>query len=156
MLNVGANVSQLHTRGYSPHLLVPITLGVRATPLNLSWTNPYSLTYHFTEHGAEFPGVLSEADYLAEAKAFWSKPITSPSANGQTDIVEKRGSRGPRRRGDANFYKLYRFERSTGTVSVIEPDPQSPSALLVTLFKPGIKKPLQARLSGAQKYFDRQ
>jgi hypothetical protein len=74
--NAGTPVSQIHTPQYSAHLLVPISSGVRAIPLNLSWTNSNSLTYHFTEHGSEFPGVLSETDDLAEAKAFWAKPIT--------------------------------------------------------------------------------
>lgn len=152
-----ASVSQGSISQDSVHLLVPITTGTRTHPFNLQWSNPRSLTRHFLDHGQEFPGIASEADYLAEAKSFWSKPIQGPQANGQVDIVEKRGSRGPlNKRGEVNFYKLYRFEKSTGIISVLQPDPVSPSTLLVSLFKPGHKKPLHIRLPDAESYFDRQ
>lgn len=141
----------------SVHLLVPITSGIRGTLSDLKWPNPRSLKKHFSDHAAEFTSVTSKSDYLAEAKAFWSKPILAPKTDGLADLLEKRGSKGPQSDPDeVNFHKLYRFERSTGIISVIRPDPSSSSTLLVTLFKPGYKKPLQARLLAAEAYFDKQ
>jgi hypothetical protein len=142
--------------GVKANRLSPIESGVRAIDFLIVWKSLESLNYHFKKHQKEFPDIGTQQGYRDEAIRFWRIPIVESNQGLRKNIIESMGSRQPKGKDEGNIHKLYRFEYSTGILSIAEPDKDRPGQVMVTMFKPAYNTKSETnRLAKAEAYFDK-